>query len=221
MEQITQQTIDQIKQNIGNTIEFNAAYGNCLILKETILPEGYSKHTTDIMFLTSGVDCHVLLDGDVQWQGNLQNKPSISEVLQNGWRQLLLTPKATTVLETIDQLRVKYGFKFDAPAASSMMQKKSALSISNVNIEIEASKASIQYEYQGESSIIAQEIWSLQGTKIKNLGVQEAQDGVITQIWDWKDEQGDIVPIGIYILKLRCSKQETEVTKLDLIHKPS
>ena len=77
----------------------------------------------------------------------------------------------------------------------------------------------IEYEYQGASAIIAQEIWTANNIRVRNLGVQECKAGIFKQAWDYKSDEGTVVDDGFYFLKLRLSQRDGEVVKISVLHK--
>ncbi len=67
-----------------------------------------------------------------------------------------------------------------------------------------------------ESSQVELAVYNLQGQRVRSLTVQTMPAGEHTIVWDGKDENGSIMPSGVYIYKLRSNNYE-ESKRMELI----
>lgn len=67
-----------------------------------------------------------------------------------------------------------------------------------------------------EASQVELAVYNLQGQQVRNLASQSLPAGEHTMVWDGKDENGGVMPSGVYIYKLKSNNYE-ESKRMELI----
>ena len=226
MRRITRQELQHVRSVINNELRFDNAFPQCIIIQNVALPEGWSKDTTDIMIIKENNEWTVFVDGDVSTHPH-GNGVSLSGEVVQGWRRLLVP---VTSESSLAQFIIDLGNYLpigtrvagqNQPASRTGSQpdtRQERPVIQNVNVHVTGNTLQLEYEYRGRPAIICQEIWDISNHKVKTLDVREVQEGVVRQEWNLADDNGQVVPDGFYLLKLRTSQPEGEIFKIETIH---
>jgi len=218
---ITSEEISQVKSKIKNEVIYNEEYPQYITIKSLNLPAGWitssEGNKTNLLLKKTENSWEILVDSTINQIPSNANF-ELSDYANEGWCEIEPIDKSLDDISNLlkyleDDLSFEFRDNIQETSGESLGIIKNIVSYQNDR------KLHFVYEYMGQASIMAQEVYDFNNHLIKTLEVREMSDGWITQEWDGKNSQGHEVNNGFYILKLRSSQIIGEISKIEIIHK--
>lgn len=219
---LTRDEITLIEQTTERDVSLDESFPGAILFENIFLPEGWNKDKTNLLLLKDKNSWHCFIDEDLVHEE--------SDVVRfvpygiSGWKKIDLSGDqdgnelVVILSKIVNELKFSFGRK-ELPDFKEENAESDIGIVKNIVVYEKERSFRFLYEYIGPDSIAAYEILALDNKLIKRIKVAEVSEGWIFESWDGRNGDGNEVPAGFYVLKIRFSQQIGEVYKCEIINK--